>query len=97
MAVGRLILLVDQPVLDDSSRLTSLGTLRTLNLDHHCLVLLQARGEVGLLGGLGSLGEGERGDLANGVGILDGGGLVRLELLKVELLDEVGYKRGVVC
>jgi hypothetical protein len=57
------------------------------------LVLLEAAGEVGLLGGLRGGGGAEGLDLADGVGVLDGGGLVGLELLEVELLDEVGCGR----
>lgn len=66
------------------------GGVLALDLDGHALVLLQASGEVRLLGGLGGGGDGEGLDLALGVGLLDGGGLVGLELLEVELLDEVG-------
>ena len=61
-----------------------------LDVDSEALVLLKVAGEVGLFGGFGRLGEGEGLDLANGVGLLDGGNLVSLELLEVELLDEVG-------
>ena len=61
-----------------------------LDLDGHALILLQGAGEVGLLGGGGGLGGGEGLDLTLGVGVLDGSGLVGLELLQVELLDEVG-------
>ena len=85
-----LLLLLNEPVLDNGGGSTGLGTLLALNLDGHVLVLLQAGGEVGLLGRLGGLGEREGGDVANGVGLLDGGGLVGLELLEVELLDKVG-------
>lgn len=92
VAVGVLLLfLLNEPVLDGGGRLAGLSTLGTLHLDCHRLVLLKAGGEVGLLGGLGGLGEVEGGDLADGVGLLDRGGLVGLELLQVELLDEVGY------
>jgi hypothetical protein len=66
--------------------------LLALNLDGHVLVLLEGAGEVGLLGGSGGLGDGEGLDLALGVGVLDGGGLVGLELLEVELLDKVGCR-----
>lgn len=92
--VGLLLLLLDKPVLDDGGGLSGLGALGSLNLDGHRLVLGQAGGKVGLLGRLGCLGEGEGGDLADGVGVLDGGRLVGLELLKVELLDEVGCEGG---
>lgn len=84
-----LVLLLHQPVLDDGRRRVGRHALVALHLDRHRLVLLQARGEVGLLGRGGRLGHGERGDLADGVGVLDGRGLVGLELLEVELLNEV--------
>lgn len=61
-----------------------------LDVDGEVLVFLEVAGEVGLFGGLGRLGEGEGLDLADGVGLLDGGDLVGLELLEVELLDEIG-------
>jgi hypothetical protein len=93
VAVGSLLLLLDKPILDDGG-LTGSEALRSLNIDGQCLVLLEAGGKVGLLGGLGGLGEGEGGDLADGVGLLDGCGLVGLELLEVELLDEVGCGDG---
>lgn len=93
--VGLLLLLLDEPVLDDGGGLGAGGTgLLALDLDGHALVLLEAAGEVGLLGGLGGLGQAEGGDVALGVGLLDGGGLVGLELLEVELLDEVGCGGG---
>jgi len=89
-----LLLLLDEPVLDDGGGLAGLSTLLTLNLDGHGFVLLQAGGEVGLFGGFGSLGKREGGDLTDGIGVLDGSGLVGLELLEVELLDEVGCNKG---
>lgn len=84
-----LLLLLDEPVLNSGGGLASLGALLALDLDGHALVLLEVGGEVALLGGLGGLGLAEGGDLACGVGVLDGGGLVGLELLEVEFLDEV--------
>lgn len=91
LVVGRLvILLLDQPVLDNRGGGARGSGLLALNLDGHGLVLLQAAGEVGLLGRLGGLGGGEGLDLTDGVGLLDGSGLVGLELLQVELLDKVG-------
>ena len=97
VAVGvLLLLLLDQPVLNDGRGCVSRNTLVALNLDGHGLVLLQARGEIGLLGRSRSLGKGEGGDLANGVRVLDGDGLVGLELLEVELLDEVRCKGNLV-
>lgn len=94
MVVIILLLLLDEPVLDGGGGLAGLSTLLTLNLNSHALVLFQAGGEVGLLGGLGGLRKGEGGDLTDGVGVLDGGGLVGLELPQVELLDEVGCNTG---
>ena len=70
------------------------GGVLALDLNGHALVLLEAAGEVGLLGGHGGLWRGENLDLALGVAGLDGGSLVGLELLQVELLDEVGWGRG---
>lgn len=67
------------------------GRLAALDIDGHALVLLERRREVGLLGGGGGLGGREGLDVALGVGGLQGGGLVGLELLEVELLDEVGW------
>lgn len=66
-----------------------------LDLRHLALVGLQLAGNVGLLGRWGSLGQGELLDVALGVGGLDGGGLVGLELLEVQVLDEVGWGLGV--
>lgn len=85
-----LLLLLDEP----RSLLHGLGGrgggFLTLDLDGHVLVLLEGAGEVGLLGRSGGLGNGEGLDLALGVGLLDGSGLVGLQLLEVELLNEVG-------
>lgn len=67
-----------------------LGSILALNLDGHALVLLEVAGEVRLLGGLGGLGHGKGLNLAGGVGLLEGGDLVGLELLEVQLLDKVG-------
>lgn len=87
---GNVLLVLNEPVLDNGGGVGR-NALVALNLDTHALVLLQAGGQVGLFGGLGSLGGVEDLDLADRVGLLDGGGLVGLELLEVELLDEVGY------
>jgi hypothetical protein len=93
LVVGLLLLLGLEPV-GKSSRGASLGSgVLALDLDGHALVLLQAAGEVALLGRLGGGGGVEGLDLADGVGLLDGGDLVGLELLEVELLNEVGYER----
>lgn len=88
----RLLLLGLEPV-GESSGLAGGGDVLALDLDGQLLVLLEAAGEVGLLGGLRGGGGAEGLDLADGVGVLDGGGLVGLELLEVELLDEVGCGR----
>lgn len=85
-----LVLLNHEPVVLDGLAVGGSGGVLALDLDSHALVLLQAGGEVGLLGRLGGGGDGEGLDLALGVGLLNGGGLVGLELLEVELLDEVG-------
>jgi hypothetical protein len=66
-----------------------------LNLGHLALVGLKLAGNVGLLGRWGSLGEGELLNVTLGVGGLDGGCLVGLELLEVHVLDEVGCGYGV--
>ena len=89
MVLG-LLLLGLEPVRENSSTRGRLGGVLALNLNSHALVLLQVAGKVGLFGGLGGLGDVEDLDLAIGVGLLDGGGLVGLELLKIKLLDEVG-------
>lgn len=83
------LILFDEPVLNDG-RGAARDTLIALDFNGHALVVLQRAGEVSLLGGLGGLGGCEGLDLADRVGVLDGGGLVRLELLEVELLYEVG-------
>lgn len=75
------------PVLDGGS--TGLGGL-TLNLDLLGLVCAELAGDVGLLGGSRGLGKRELLDLAFGVGSLNGGRLVGLELAEVEVLDEIG-------
>lgn len=92
MAGLGLLLLGLEPV-GESGGLAGSGDVLALDLDGQLLVLLEAAGEVGLLGGLRGGGGAEGLDLADGVGVLDGGGLVGLELLEVELLDEVGCGR----
>jgi hypothetical protein len=69
------------------------GGVLALDLNGHALVLLQVAGKVGLLGGSGGLGDAEGLDVALGIGLLDGGDLVGLELLEVKLLDEVGCEK----
>lgn len=97
LVVGRLvILLLNQPVLNDGGGGAGGNSLLALDLDGHGLVLLQAAGEIGLLGGLGGLGDREGLDLTDGIRVLDGGGLVSLELLQVQLLDKVGCERLLV-
>lgn len=90
LVVGLILLLSLEPVGDGSGTTRGSGDILALNLDGHALVLLKAASEIGLLGGSGGLGDVEGLDLALGVGGLDGGDLVGLELLEVELLDEVG-------
>ena len=101
MVLGRLVgaglvLLGLEPV-GELGGLGGSGGVLALDLNGHVLVLLEAAGEVGLLGGLGGLGGGKGLDLALGVGLLDGGSLVGLELLEVELLDEVGWERNMLA
>lgn len=88
-----LILLSLEPVgnLGGAGRLS--GGVLTLDLNGHALVLLQVASEVGLLGGSGGLGDAESLDVALGIGLLDDGDLVGLELLKVKLLNKIGYKK----
>jgi hypothetical protein len=85
---GGSLLLLLEPGLFDGGGLASGGL--TLNLDLLALVGGELTGEVGLLGGSGSLGESELLDVGVGVAGLDGGGLVGLQLTKVEVLDRVG-------
>lgn len=85
-----IILLLDEPVLEDGGGGAGGGVL-ALDLDGHGLVLLEGGGEVGLLGGLGGLGDAEGLDVALGVAVLDGCGLVGFQFLEVELLDEIGW------
>lgn len=80
------------PVLNGGS--TGLGGL-ALNLDLLGLVCAELVGNIGLLGGSRGLGKSELLDLALGVGSLDGGGLVSLQLAEVEVLDEIGYGRRI--
>lgn len=92
-----LVLLLDQPVLNRGGGSLAVGRdLLALDLDGHRLVLLQAAGQVGLLGRRRGGGQAEGGNLALGVLGLDGGDLVGLELLQVELLDKVGCRLLVV-
>lgn len=61
-----------------------------LNLGDLGFVCRKFACNVGLLGGSGCLGDGEVLDLALGIGSLDGGGLVGLELAEVKVLDQIG-------
>ena len=88
MGGGSLLLLLLEPALLGRGGLAGGGL--ALNLNLLGLVGRQLTGEVGLLGGSGSLGEAESVDVALGVAGLDGGGLVGLELTEVEVLDLVG-------
>lgn len=83
-----LLFLLDEPALLDGSGLTSGGL--ALNLNHGLLVGGELTGKVGLFGGSGSLGESKLLDVGIGVASLDGGGLVGLELVDVQVLDGVG-------
>jgi hypothetical protein len=88
-----LLFLLNEPVLNHGG-LAGSGALLALDFNDHLFIFLQAGGKIGLLRRLGGLGQLEDGDLTDGIGLLDGDGLVRLELLEVELLDEVGCLRG---
>lgn len=91
LVVGFLLFLGLEPVGQLSNTGGGLsGSILALDLNGHGLIGLEAVGQVGLLGRSRSLGHGENLDLALGVGLLDGGDLVGLELLEVELLDKVG-------
>lgn len=91
LVVGFLLFLGLEPVGQLSNTGGGLsGSILTLDLNGHGLVGLEAVGQVGLLGRGRGLGHGEDLDLALGVGLLDGGNLVGLELLEVELLNKVG-------
>ncbi|KAF3072119.1 hypothetical protein CFAM422_005860 [Trichoderma lentiforme] len=91
LVVGLLLLLGLEPVRQLSNTSGGLGgSILTLDLNGHGLVGLEVVGQVSLLGRGRGLGHGEDLDLALSIGLLDGGGLVGLELLEVELLDEVG-------
>jgi hypothetical protein len=86
---GFILLLGLEPV-GQSGRGGGGARILALDLDGEALILLQAASQIGLLGGGGGLGGGEDLDLAVGVGGLDGGELVALDALEVELLNEVG-------
>lgn len=88
MGGSSLFLLLLEPALLGGGGLAG-GSL-ALDLNLLGLVGRQLTGEVGLLGGGGSLGEVESVDVALGVAGLDGSGLVGLELTEVEVLDLVG-------
>lgn len=88
MGGSGLLLVLLEPVLLDGGGLTSDGLALDLNL--LALVGGELTGEVSLLGRRRGLGESELLDVLVGVTGLDGGGLVGLELLKVEVLDGVG-------
>ena len=90
----RLVVLLSLEPVGSRGGTGSLGRgVLALDLNGHALVLLQVAGKVGLLGGRRGLGDAEGLDVALGIGLLDGGDLVGLELLEVKLLDEVGCKR----
>jgi hypothetical protein len=92
--VVRLFVLLSLEPVGSRGGTGSLGrSVLALDLNGHALILLQVAGKVGLLGRRGGLGDAEGLDVALGIGLLDGGDLVGLELLEVKLLDEVGCKR----
>ena len=88
--VRLLLRLLLEPVWQGGGAVGAGGGVLALNLDRKALVLFEAAGEVGLLGRCGRGGWGEDPDLADGVGLLEGSGLVGLEFFEVELLDKVG-------
>lgn len=88
--LSSLLLLSLKPVRNNSRSLRSLCGILALNFNSHALVFLEVASQISLLGGLGSLGQGEGLNLAVRVRGLDNGSLIGLELLKVKLLDEVG-------
>lgn len=88
-----LLLLLLEPRLLDGGGLASGGL--ALDLDLLALVGGELTGEVGLLGGSGSLGESELLNVGVGVTGLDGDGLVGLQLAEVEVLDGVGCEGSI--
>lgn len=89
LVVGDLLLWLLEPILLGDSSGTSLGL--SLDLNGGILVCLQLLGDISLLWGSWWLRWVELEDGALGVGGLDGGWLVGLELLEVKVLDEIGY------
>ena len=88
------IILLLKPILRQGTRIRLCGGgIGALDFNGHGFVLLEAACQIGLLGGGRGFGSGKGLDVALGVGVLDGGGLVGLELLEVEFLDEVGCGR----
>ena len=89
LVVGNLLLWLLKPVLLGWG--SGAGLSLTLNLDGGILVCLQLLGDISLLWRSWCLWWGELLDAALSIGSLDGGWLVGLELLKVEVLNDVGY------
>lgn len=89
MGSRSLLLLLLEPALLNGGGLAGGGL--TLDLDLLALVGGQLAGKVGLLGGLGGLGNSKLVDVGVGVTGLDGSGLVGLEFAKVQLLNGVGW------
>lgn len=88
LVVDNLLLWLLKPILLWSSN-TTLGL--SLKLDGRVLVCLQLLGDIGLLWGGWGLWWVELEDGTLSVGSLDGSWLVGPELLKVEVLDKIGY------
>ena len=86
---GNRLVLLNEPVLVGQNLAILCGSLAA-NIGLLGLVGLELVRDVGLLGGLGSSGDGELLDVALGVVGLDLGDLVVLELAEVEVLHQIG-------
>ena len=86
---GNRLVLLNEPVLVGQNLAILCGSLAA-NIRLLGLVGLELVRDVGLLGGLGSSGDGELLDVALGVVGLDLGDLVVLELAEVEVLHQIG-------
>lgn len=67
-----------EPVFDGGGTGSASGGISALNLDSHALILLEAAGEISLLGGQGGLGDVEDLNVGIGIALLDDGSLVGL-------------------
>jgi hypothetical protein len=89
--LGNLLLWLLEPVMLSLNCGTGIGL--ALNLDSHGLVCLQLIGDISLLWGLWRSWWVELLDVALGLGGLDWDWLVGLQLLKVKVLNNIGYFR----